>query len=57
MPNSKSPGNDVLTKENFFCSLEDDNKDIYIVSIRTVGIKKEFSVSHRQEIIKLIEKS
>lgn len=57
MPNSKYPGNDGLTKENFFCSLEDDNKDIYIVSIRTVDIKKEFSVSHRQEIIKLIEKS
>ena len=55
MPNKKSPGNDGLTKE-FFLSFWDDIKDIYISSIRTAGIKKEFSVSQRQAIIKLIEK-
>ena len=46
MPNNKSPGNDGLTKE-FFRSFWDDIKDIYISSIRTAGIKKEFSVSQR----------
>ena len=55
MPNNKSPGNDRLTKE-FFLSFWDDIKNIYISSIRTAGIKKEFSVSQRQAIIKLIEK-
>ena len=55
MPNNKSPGNDGLTKE-FFLSIWDDIKDIYISSIRTAGIKKEFSVSQRQAIINLIEK-
>ena len=55
MPNNKSPGNDGLTKE-FFLSFWDDIKNIYISSIRTAGIKKEFSVSQRQAIIKLIEK-
>ena len=54
MPNSKSPGNNGLTKE-FFLSFWDDIKDIYISFIRTAGIKKEFSVSQRQAIIKLIE--
>ena len=52
MPNSKSPGNDGLPKE-FFLSFWDDIKDIYISSIRTAGIKKEFSVSQRQAIINL----
>ena len=55
MPNNKSPRNDGLIKE-FFLSFWDDIKDIYISSIRTAGIKKEFSVSQRQAIIKLIEK-
>ena len=55
MPNNKFPGNDGLTKE-FFLSFWDDIKDIYISSIRTAGIKKEFSVSQRQAIIKLIKK-
>ena len=55
MPNNKSPGNDRLTKI-FFPSFWDDIKDIYISSIRTAGIKKEFRVSQRQAIIKLIEK-
>ena len=52
MPNNKSPGNDGLPKE-FFLSFWDDIKDIYISSIRTAGIKKEFSVSQRQAIINL----
>ena len=55
MLNNKSPGNDGLTKE-FFLTFWDDIKDIYISSIRTAGIKKEFSISQRQAIIKLIEK-
>ena len=55
MPNNKSPGNDGLTKE-FFLSFWDDIKDIYISSIRSASIKKEFSVLQRKAIIKLIEK-
>ena len=55
MPNNKSPGNDGLTKE-FVLTFWDDIKDIYVSSIRTAGIKKEFSTSQRQAIIKLIEK-
>ena len=55
MPNSKSPGNDGLTKE-LFLSFWDDIKDIYISSIRTVTVKKDFSVSQRQAIIKSIAK-
>ena len=55
MPSIKSAGNGGLTKE-FFLSFWDDIKDIYISSVRTAGIKKEFSVSQRQAIIKLIEK-
>ena len=55
MPNNKSPGNDGLTKE-LFLSFWDDIKDIHISSVRTAGIKKEFSVSQRQAIIKLLKK-
>ena len=54
MPNNKSPGNDGLTKE-FFLTFWDDIKHIYISSIQTADIKKEFSASQRQAIIKLIE--
>ena len=46
MPNNKSPGNDGLTKE-FFLSFWDDIKDIYVISNRTAGIKKEFNVKDR----------
>ena len=56
MPNNKSPGNGGLTTKEFFLTFWDDIKDIYISSIRTAGIKKEFSTSQRQAIIKLIEK-
>ena len=45
-----------MDSQNNFLSFRDDIKDIYISSIRTAGIKKEFSVSQRQAIIKLIEK-
>ena len=55
MPNNKSPGNDGVTKE-FSLSFWDDIKDIYISSIRTAGIKKEFSISQRQAIVKIIER-
>ena len=54
MPNKKSSGENGLTKE-FFLHFCDDIKDIYIGSIRTTGIKKEFSVLQRQAIIKLIK--
>ena len=54
MPNNKSLGNDGLTKE-FFLTFWDDIKHIYISSIQTADIKKEFSTSQRQAIIKLIE--
>ena len=43
------------SQKNFFCLFGMISK-IYISSIRTAGIKKEFSVSQRQAIIKLIEK-
>ena len=55
LPNNKSPGNVGLTKE-FFLTFWDDIKDLYLSSIWTAGIKKEFSSSQRQAIIKLIEK-
>ena len=55
MPNNKSPVNDGLKKE-FFLSFWDDIKETYLSSIRTDGIKKEFSVSQRQSIFRLIEK-
>ena len=54
MPNDKSLGNNELTKL-FFLSFWDDIKDEYISSIQTAGIKKEFSVSQRQAIIKLVD--
>ena len=55
MPNNKSPGNDGLAKQ-FYLSFWDYIKDIYSTSIQTAGIKKEFSVSQGQAIIKVIEK-
>ena len=55
MPNNGSAGDDVLTKE-FYLSFWDNVKDIYISSIQTTVINKEFSISPRQAIIKLIEK-
>ena len=58
MPNNKSPVNDGLTKEFFSLkSFWDDIKDTYVSSIWTVRIKKEFSVSQRQAIFKLIERN
>ena len=47
MPTNKSPRKDGLTKE-FSQTFWDDIRDIYISSIRTVDIKKEFSISERQ---------
>ena len=38
-------------------SFWDDIKDTYVSSVWTVGIKKEFSVSQRQAIFKLIERN
>ena len=48
------------SQNNFFClfgmiSIR-KRSSIYISSIRIAGIKKEFSVSQRQAIIKLIKK-
>ena len=58
MPNNKSPVNDGLTKEFFSqTSFWDVIKNTYVSSIWTVGIKKEFSVSQRQAIFKLIERN
>ena len=54
MPNNKSLGNNEL-KKYFFLSFWDDIKDECISSIQTAGIKKEFSVSQRQTIVKLVD--
>ena len=43
------------SQKNFFLTFRDDIKDIYISSIPTAGIKKEFSTSQRQAIAKLVE--
>ena len=50
MPNIKSSGSDGLAKE-FFLSFWYDIKDIYISSIRTAGIKKEFSVHKDKQLL------
>ena len=55
MENSKSPGNDGLTKE-FYVFFWDEIKEHFINSYRTVLEKKELSISQRQAIIKLVEK-
>ena len=55
MPKNKSPGNDGLTAEFYKC-FWDDIKDCFLNSIRTTNYEKEFSISQRQAIIKLIEK-
>ena len=44
-----------LAKE-FFLYFWDYIKDIYVSSIRTAGIKTEFSVSQKQVIIKSVKK-
>ena len=46
-------GKDELIKACFL-SFGDDSKYTYIIYLRTVGIKKEFRLSQRQAIIKLI---
>ena len=54
MSNKNSPGINGLKK--YSLPFSDDIKDTHISSIWTVGIKKEFSVSQRQAITKLIVK-
>ena len=44
------------SQKEFFLTFWDDIKDIYVSCIQTASIKKEFSISQRQAIIKLIEK-
>ena len=55
MKNDKSPGNDDLTKE-FYITFWDDIKETFISSLKQAKQRKEFSISQRQVIIKLIEK-
>ena len=55
IPNNKSPGNDGLTKE-FYEMFWDELKDSFINSIKLAYQKKALSTSHRQAVIKLIEK-
>ena len=53
VPNNKSPGNDVLTKE-FCVTVWDELKDSFINSIKSAYQKKALSASQRQAVIKLI---
>ena len=55
MPNNKSPCNDGLTKEFYEVFLE-DLKTPLISSFKSVFDKGELSNSHKQAVIKLIEK-
>ena len=55
MQNNKSPGNDGLTKE-VFVTFWKDIKDVFLNSCRAAKLKKEWSTSQRQAVIKLIEK-
>ena len=55
MPENKSPGNDGLTKE-FYVFFWEEIKECFLNSIKETIDKKEFSVSQRQAIIKLLEK-
>ena len=54
-PKNKFPGNDSLTTE-FYQFFWHDIKDFFISSINCSQMRKEFSVSQKQAIIKLIEK-
>ena len=53
--NSEPRGKDGLKKEVYLFFLDDIN-NMYVIFIRTTGIKKRFSASQRQAIIKLILK-
>ena len=55
MQNSKPPGIDGLTTE-FFVTIWEDIKDVFLSSCHIAKLKKELSTSQRQTIIKLIEK-
>ena len=53
--NNKSPGNDGLTKEFYWC-FWNDIKDIFMKSLCESKKLKQLCVSQRQAIIKLLEK-
>ena len=55
MQDCKSPGNDGLTKE-FYDYFWNVIKDPLMNSIEEARKKKKFSISQRQDVIKLIEK-
>ena len=55
MSNNKSPGNDDLKKE-FFETLWNELKEIFVDSLLEAKEKGHLSISQRQTIIKLIEK-
>ena len=55
MSNNKSPGNDDLKKE-FFETLWNELKEIFVDSLLEAKEKGHLSISQRQTIIKLIKK-
>ena len=52
MQNNKSPGHNGLTKE-FIVTFWDDIKNVFLILCRTAKLKKEFSASQRQTVIRI----
>ena len=55
MPNNKTSGNDELSKE-FYEAFWNELKDPLLKSFYHANTYKEFSISHREAVIKLLEK-
>ena len=55
MVQEKEPKNDGLTKEFYSC-FQEELKEPFVTSIRAIKRKMEFTLSQKQEDIKLIKK-
>ena len=55
MENNKSPGNDGLTKE-FYITFWKEINALLLLALEKIYLVKQLSASHKQAVIKLIEK-